>query len=77
MLDEPSLGLAPLVVEQMFEAVRTLNQQGMTILLVEQNVQHVLKLAHHSYVLETGRIALEGGPDLLDNEHVKTSYLGL
>jgi branched-chain amino acid transport system ATP-binding protein len=77
MLDEPSLGLAPLVVEQMFGAIRTLNAQGITILLVEQNVQHALRLAHHSFVLETGRIVLEGGTDLLDNEHVKTAYLGL
>ncbi len=77
MLDEPSLGLAPLVVEQMFGAIRTLNAQGMTVLLVEQNVQHALRLARHSYVLETGRIVLEGGAALLDNEHVKTAYLGL
>ena len=77
MLDEPSLGLAPLVVEQMFGAIRTLNAQGMTILLVEQNIQHTLRLAGHSYVLETGRIAMEGAAELLDNEHVKTAYLGL
>ena len=77
MLDEPSLGLAPLVVRQMFEIIERLNTRGITILLVEQNVNHSLKLAHHSYVLETGRIVLEGGQELLNNEHVKTSYLGL
>jgi len=77
MLDEPSLGLAPLVVRHMFEIIERLNERGITILLVEQNIHHSLKLAHHSYVLETGRIVLEGGQELLNNEHVKTSYLGL
>ena len=77
MLDEPSLGLAPLIVAQMFEVLRRLSARGITILLVEQNVHHSLKLAHHSYVLETGRIVLQGGAELLDNEHVKTAYLGL
>jgi branched-chain amino acid transport system ATP-binding protein len=77
MLDEPSLGLAPLVVEQMFEIIRTLSARGITILLVEQNVHHSLKLAGHSYVLETGRIVLEGGRELLDHDHVKAAYLGL
>jgi branched-chain amino acid transport system ATP-binding protein len=61
----------------MFEVIERLNQRGITILLVEQNIHHSLKLAHHSYVLETGRIVLEGGHELLDNEHVKTAYLGL
>lgn len=77
MLDEPSLGLAPLVVAHMFEIVERLNSRGITILLVEQNIHHSLKLAHHSYVLETGRIVLEGGQELVDNEYVKTAYLGL
>jgi branched-chain amino acid transport system ATP-binding protein len=77
MLDEPSLGLAPLVVAHMFDIVERLNQRGITILLVEQNIHHSLKLAHHSYVLETGRIVLEGGQELIDNEYVKTAYLGL
>jgi branched-chain amino acid transport system ATP-binding protein len=77
MLDEPSLGLAPLVVAHMFEIVERLNKRGITILLVEQNVNHSLKLAHHSYVLETGKIVLEGGQELVDNEYVKTAYLGL
>jgi len=77
MLDEPSLGLAPLIVAQMFEIIGTLGGRGITILLVEQNVHHSLKLARHSYVLETGKIVLEGGRELLNNEHVKTAYLGL
>jgi branched-chain amino acid transport system ATP-binding protein len=77
MLDEPSLGLAPLVVEQMFAIIRRLSARGITILLVEQNVQHSLKLAHYSYVFETGKIVLEGGPELLGNEYVRTAYLGL
>jgi branched-chain amino acid transport system ATP-binding protein len=77
MLDEPSLGLAPLVVEQMFQVIERLNTRGITILLVEQNVQHSLKAAHYSYVLETGKVVLEGGRELLGDEYVKTSYLGL
>ena len=77
MLDEPSLGLAPLIVAQMFEIIGTLGARGITILLVEQNVYHSLKLARHSYVLETGKIVLEGGRELLNNEYVKTAYLGL
>jgi branched-chain amino acid transport system ATP-binding protein len=77
MLDEPSLGLAPLVVEQMFSVIERLRARGITILLVEQNVQHSLRLAHYSYVLETGKIVLEGGRELLGNEYVKTAYLGL
>ena len=77
MLDEPSLGLAPKIVEQMFEVIGELNSRGITILLVEQNIHHTLQIAHHSYVLETGRIALEVGPELRDNEHVKKAYLGI
>ena len=77
MLDEPSLGLAPLIVAQMFEIIGTLGARGITILLVEQNVYHSLKLARHSYVLETGKVVLEGGRELLNNEYVKTAYLGL
>jgi branched-chain amino acid transport system ATP-binding protein len=77
MLDEPSLGLAPKVVETMFRVIQDLNQRGITILLVEQNVQHTLQIAHHSYVMETGRIILAGGPELRDQEHVKRAYLGV
>ncbi len=77
MLDEPSLGLAPKIVEQMFEVIQELNRRGITILLVEQNIQHTLQIAHHCYVMETGRIGLEGGSELRDNEHVKKAYLGV
>ena len=77
MLDEPSLGLAPKIVEQMFEVIQQLNSQGITILLVEQNIQHTLQISHHNYVIETGRIALQGGPELRENDHVKRVYLGL
>ncbi|MFQ5693442.1 MAG: ABC transporter ATP-binding protein, partial [Nitrospinota bacterium] len=77
MLDEPSLGLAPRIVEQMFEVIQELNQKGITILLVEQNIQHTFQISHRNFVMETGRIVLEGGLELRDNEHVKRAYLGL
>ncbi len=78
MLDEPSLGLAPLMVKQILETVREANARGTTILLVEQNVQHSLRLAHRGYVLENGRIVLEGeGAELLGNPHLKKAYLGM
>ena len=77
MLDEPSLGLAPKIVEQMFQVILELNRQGVTILLVEQNIQYTLQVAHRSFVLETGRVVLAGGPELRDNEHVRTAYLGI
>ena len=78
MLDEPSVGLAPLMVKQILETVRDVNAQGTTVLLVEQNVQHSLRLAHRGYVLENGRIVLEGkGADLLANPHLKKAYLGM
>ncbi len=78
LLDEPSLGLQPLLVEKTFEAIKTINRQGVTILLVEQNIQFALEISHRAYVLENGRIVLEGkGSDLLANEHVKKSYLAL
>jgi branched-chain amino acid transport system ATP-binding protein len=77
MLDEPSLGLAPLVVREMFEIVANIKREGITVLLVEQNVQQSLKLADRAYVLENGRIVLEGtGSELLDDERVRTAYLG-
>ncbi len=77
LLDEPSLGLAPLVVEEVFRTVQTINEQGATILLVEQNAMAALKVAHYAYVLETGRIILEGaGKDLLQDERVRKAYLG-
>lgn len=78
MLDEPSLGLAPLVVKQVFETVRRINANGVTILLVEQNVSHTLQMAQMAYILETGRISMQGrGCDLLENPEIKKSYLGL
>ena len=77
ILDEPSLGLAPIVVQEMFEIIRTINREGITVLLVEQNVHQSLKLANRAYVLENGRVVLEGsGSDLLDDERVREAYLG-
>jgi branched-chain amino acid transport system ATP-binding protein len=77
MFDEPSLGLSPLLVEQMFDVVRTVARQGITVLLVEQNVYNTLKLADYGYVLENGKIALSGtGEELLGNPHVRRAYLG-
>jgi len=78
MLDEPSLGLAPLIVEDIFQTISQINEQGTTILLVEQNVVHTLKMAHRGYVLENGEIVLEGtGEELLANEDMKKAYLGM
>jgi branched-chain amino acid transport system ATP-binding protein len=77
MLDEPSMGLAPVVVETIFETIVKLNQQGITILLVEQNANMALTIANRGYVLEVGSIALEGpGRELLTNEAVRKAYLG-
>ena len=77
MLDEPSMGLAPILVEQIFDIIRELNQAGSTILLVEQNAQMALSVAHRGYVLETGRVTLTGqGRELLADEAVKKGYLG-
>jgi len=78
MFDEPSLGLAPNVVQQLLQTIHTLNQKGLTVLLVEQNVAVSLKLSQHAYVLENGRIVASGfGKELLSNEHVRLAYLGL
>jgi len=78
MLDEPSLGLAPNLVAEVFETVRKLNAEGITIILVEQNVAVSLKLAAQAYVLENGRIAMSGkGEDLLHDDRVREAYLGL
>jgi branched-chain amino acid transport system ATP-binding protein len=77
IFDEPSLGLSPLLVEQMFDVIRTVVSQGITVLIVEQNVFHTLSLADRGYVLEDGRIALSGsGAELLDSPHVRRAYLG-
>ena len=77
MLDEPSLGLAPLVVQDIFSIIREINRQGVTVLLIEQNANMALKIADQAYVLETGNITLSGtGAELLANEDVKAAYLG-
>ena len=78
MLDEPSLGLAPLLVEEVFGVITEINRLGVTVLLVEQNTQHALTLAHRGFVMELGRIALSGsGSDLLADSNVRKAYLGL
>ncbi len=77
MLDEPSMGLAPILVDEIFAIIQTLHQSGTTILLVEQNAQMALSVADRGYVLETGRIVTSGtGKELLDDESVKKAYLG-
>jgi branched-chain amino acid transport system ATP-binding protein len=77
LLDEPSMGLAPVLVEQIFDKISDINRQGMTILLVEQNAAMALSIAHRGYVLETGSIALEGtAAQLSDNSDVRRAYLG-
>ena len=77
LLDEPSMGLAPVLVREIFQTLREINAAGTTILLVEQNARQALKLAHRGYVLETGRLVLEGSAaELLNNPSVKAAYLG-
>ena len=77
MMAEPSLGLAPLLVKEVFDIIETINGQGKTVLLVEQNAFAALKVAHYAYVLEVGQIVLEGpGRQLLDDPRVKEAYLG-
>lgn len=78
LLDEPSLGLAPLIVAQIFEIVKKLNQEGMTVLLVEQNARMALKISHRAYVLETGHIVMtDSAQNLLANDEVRKAYLGV
>jgi len=78
MLDEPSLGLAPLIVKEIFATIAAINRDGTTVLLVEQNTRQALALSRRGYVLENGRVALVGtGAELLGNEHVKRAYLGM
>ncbi|NIO05307.1 MAG: ATP-binding cassette domain-containing protein [Proteobacteria bacterium] len=78
MLDEPSLGLAPMLVRTVFDAVRQINEAGTTILLVEQDVRHSLQLSDRGYVLENGRVVMEGkGGELLEDPHIKKAYLGV
>lgn len=77
MMDEPSLGLAPIIVNDIMNIIKTINKEGVTILLVEQNAHLALKIAHYGYVCETGSIAMEGtGMELLNDEAVKAAYLG-
>ena len=77
LLDEPSMGLAPILVEQIFAIIGDINRQGMTILLVEQNAHKALQIAHHAYVLETGEVAMDGpGRKLLASPEVRKAYLG-
>jgi branched-chain amino acid transport system ATP-binding protein len=78
MLDEPSLGLAPMVVQEIARILKEINKEGVSVILVEQNAELALDLAHYGYVLETGRIALHGkGRELKDNDHVRKAYLGI
>ncbi|KZY37804.1 ABC transporter ATP-binding protein [Alcanivorax sp. HI0083] len=77
LLDEPSLGLAPLVVKQMFETIKGINEQGTTVLLAEQNAFAALKIAHRAYVIENGRLVMEGDKDaMLGNEAIRKAYIG-
>ena len=77
MMDEPSLGLAPLIVKDIFEIIKTINKEGITVLLIEQNANMALKIADKGYVMETGVIKMEGtGAELLANEEIKEAYLG-
>jgi branched-chain amino acid transport system ATP-binding protein len=78
MLDEPSLGLAPVLIKEIFQTIRLIADQGTTVLMVEQDVQHSLSLSDRGYVLEHGRIVMEGkGKDLLENPNIKEAYLGI
>ncbi|MCL2155315.1 MAG: ABC transporter ATP-binding protein [Leptospirales bacterium] len=78
MMDEPSLGLAPLIVKDIFNIIKDINKSGVTVLLIEQNAKAALEIADYGYVMETGNIVMEGpGKELLDNENVKKAYLGI
>jgi len=78
LLDEPSLGLAPKLVGQIFEIIREINKKGITVLLVEQNVQQSLEMANEAYVLENGRVTMSGkSQDLISNDHIRKAYLGI
>jgi branched-chain amino acid transport system ATP-binding protein len=78
MFDEPSLGLAPILVQEVFEIVKRINSEGVTVLLVEQNVRQTLALCDRAYVLENGRVVLQGtGQELSNDPHVKEAYLGI
>jgi branched-chain amino acid transport system ATP-binding protein len=78
ILDEPSLGLSPLMVRELFRVLRTLNEQGMSILLVEQNVVQALKICHRAYVLESGKVVMHGtSAELSRSDSIRKSYLGI
>jgi len=78
MMDEPSLGLAPIVVQSIFKVILELKRRGLTIMLVEQNIRHSLQISDYAYVLETGRLVLQGtGEQVLNDEHTKTAYIGM
>jgi branched-chain amino acid transport system ATP-binding protein len=78
MFDEPSLGLAPILVREIFDVIRKIQKEGTTVLIVEQNVKQTLAIADRAYVLETGKVVMQGtGKDLLNDPHVKAAYLGL
>ena len=78
LLDEPSLGLSPLLVKNIFDIITGINKEGVTILLVEQNVYQSLRISHRAYVMETGRVVLTGkGEELLNNDHIKKAFLGM
>lgn len=77
VLDEPSLGLSPLIVSSVLDAITKLNKEGLSILLVEQNVQHALAMSHRGYILENGRVVREGtSAELIDDDQIQASYLG-
>lgn len=77
ILDEPSMGLGPLIVEEVFRFIRRLHDSGVTILLVEQNIQSALRLADHAFVLKTGRVVMQGsGAELLANDEIRKAYIG-
>ena len=77
LLDEPSLGLAPLLVEKIFEIIQSINREGMTVLLIEQNAWQALNIAHRGYVLETGCVSINGpAAELMHNDHIRKAYLG-
>lgn len=78
LLDEPSLGLAPIIIQQIFSIIQKVNADGTTVFLVEQNANQALRIAHRGYVMENGRIAMEGrAADLLASEEVRKAYLGM
>ena len=77
MLDEPSLGLAPMLVKEIFRLIEEINRQGVTILLVEQNARQALRIANHAYIMEKGRISLSGPAErLIQDQHIVAAYLG-